>query len=56
MKIEILSSAMSDLMEGRTARLSSYSVTRRGKGQVTAHEEGIDIVNLAPEFRKKLFG
>lgn len=45
---------ITDLMEGSSARLSSYTVTRRGHGQITAREEGIEIANLAPLFRKKL--
>ncbi len=46
---------MSDLLEGTTsARLSSYTVTRKGKGQQTAKENGISIANLAPKFRDKI--
>ena len=45
---------MSDLLEGRSARLSSYTVTRKGEGQATAKEEGIEIRNLAPMFRQKI--
>ena len=45
---------MTDLLEGRSAHLSSYTVTRRGQGQRTAKEDGIEISNLAPMFRKKL--
>ena len=45
---------MSDLLEGRSAKLSSYTVTRKGEGQATAKEEGIEIRNLAPMFRKKI--
>ena len=45
---------LTELLEGRGARLSSYTVTRRGKGQQTAKEEGISIANLAPEFRHKI--
>ncbi len=45
---------ITDLLEGRSANLSSYTVTRRGKGQRTAQEEGIEISNLAPMFRKKI--
>ena len=45
---------MTDLLEGRSAHLSSYTVTRRGQGQRTAKEDGIAISNLAPMFRKKL--
>ena len=42
------------LLEGRSAKLSGYTVTRRGKGLVTASEDGITIQNLAPMFRQKL--
>ena len=45
---------ITDLLEGESARLQSYTVTRRGQGQQTAREEGIEIQNLAPMFRKKL--
>ena len=45
---------MTDLLEGSSAHLSSYTVTRRGQGQQTAKEDGIEISNLAPMFRKKL--
>ena len=42
------------LLEGHSARLSGYTVTRRGKGMVTAAEDGITIQDMAPMFRKKL--
>ena len=42
------------LLEGHSARLSGYTVTRRGKGLVTAAEDGITIQDMAPMFRKKL--
>ena len=45
---------ITDLLEGQSAHLSSYTVTRRGQGQETAKEDGIQIQNLAPMFRKKL--
>ena len=45
---------ITDLLEGRSAHLSSYTVTRKGQGQETAKENGIEIQNLAPLFRKKL--
>ena len=45
---------LTDLLEGRSAQLSSYTVTRKGQGQATAKEDGIEIQNLAPLFRKKL--
>ena len=45
---------MSELLEGRAAHLSSYTVTRKGGGQKTAQEDGIDITNLAPKFRNKI--
>ena len=42
------------LLEGRSAKLSGYTVTRRGKGLVTASEDGITIQDMAPMFRRKL--
>jgi len=45
---------ITNILEGKSAHLSSYTVTRSGEGQQTAKEDGIDIVNLAPKFRKKL--
>ena len=45
---------LSDLLEGRSALLSTYTVTRKGHGQDTAKEEGIVIQNMAPMFRNKL--
>ena len=45
---------LTELLEGHSARLSSYTVTRKGKGQRTAKEDGIDIANLAPKFKDKL--
>ena len=45
---------LTDLLEGTSARLSSYTVTHKGQGQETAKEEGIEIQNLAPLFRKKI--
>ena len=42
------------LLEGRSAKLSGYTVTRKNKGLVTASEDGITIQDLAPMFRKKL--
>ena len=42
------------LLEGHSARLSGYTVTRKGKGLVTASEDGITIQDMAPMFRKKL--
>ena len=45
---------ITDLLEGQSPHLSSYTVTRKGQGQQTAKEDGIEIQNLAPLFRKKL--
>ena len=45
---------ITDLLEGHSAHLSSYTVTRKGEGQQTAREPGIEISNLAPFFRNKL--
>ena len=45
---------ITDLLEGHSAKLSGYTVTRRGQGLVTASEDGITIQDMAPMFRKKL--
>ncbi len=45
---------ITELLQGSSAKLSSYTVTRRGQGQETAKEDGIDIANLAPKFKNKL--
>ncbi len=42
------------LLEGQSAKLSGYTVTRKGKGMVTASEDGITIQDMAPMFRQKL--
>ncbi|MBQ3557139.1 MAG: AMP-binding protein [Oscillospiraceae bacterium] len=42
------------LLEGQSAKLSGYTVTRRGRGLTTASEDGITIQDMAPMFRKKL--
>ena len=46
--------SITELLEGSSARLSSYTVTRKGEGQQTAKEQGITIENLAPLFKKKI--
>lgn len=50
----IFSIDITDLLEGESTTLSSYTVTRKGKGVQTAKEDGIDIFNLAPKFKNKL--
>ncbi len=46
---------LSELLEGdSTARLTSYTVTRKDQGFETAKEEGILIKNLAPKFKGKI--
>ena len=45
---------VTEILEGRTAKLSGYTVTRRGEGLTTAEEDGITIQALAPNFRQKL--
>ena len=45
---------MTELLEGHSAHLSNYAITRKGKGLTTAREDGITIQNLAPMFRNKL--
>ena len=43
-----------DLLEGRSSNLSSYTVTRKGQGKITSKGVGIEINNLALLFRNKL--
>ena len=45
---------ITDILEGHSPRLRSYTVTRKGDGQLTAKEDGINITNLAPLFVKKI--
>jgi len=45
---------ITDLLEGHSARLTSYTVTRRGLGYTTVDEDGIRIQNMAPMFKKRL--
>ncbi len=45
---------INDILEGVSANLSSYNVTRKGMGHQTAKEEGIMISNLAPMFKHKI--
>ena len=45
---------MIDLLEGKSAMLRHYQVTRKGEGQTTVDDEGILISNLAAQFRDKL--
>ncbi len=45
---------LTDLLEGHSAKLSSYNVTRRAQGPVTASEDGITIQSMAAMFRQKL--
>ena len=45
---------LTDILEGHSAKLSGYTVTRRGEGLTTASEDGITIQDMAPLFRKKL--
>ena len=42
------------LLEGHTAKLSRYVVTRGGAGALTAKEEGIEIRNMAAMFKSRL--
>jgi len=42
------------LLEGHTAKLSGYIVTRCGQGPVTAKEPGIEIRNMAAMFQNRL--
>ncbi|MCQ2144014.1 MAG: AMP-binding protein, partial [Bacteroidales bacterium] len=51
---KIFNMELTELLEGNNARLSSYSITRAGQGQLTAKEDGIELRSLAPLFRDKL--
>ena len=51
---KVMGLEITDLLEGHSAKLSGYTVTRRGKGLVTASEDGITIQDMAPMFRQKL--
>ena len=51
---QVFNIGITDLLEGESAHLSSYTVTRRGHGLQTAKEDGIEIRDLAPMFRKKI--
>ena len=51
---QVLGVGMTDLLEGHTAHLSSFTITRKGYGQETAKEEGIEIKNLAPNFVNRI--
>lgn len=42
-----------ELLEGDSPRLSSYAVTRRGHGPITAQEPGIEIRGIAPLFKNR---
>ena len=45
---------LTELLEGDNARLSSFTITRRGEGLLTSKEDGISISNMAPFFRNKV--
>ena len=45
---------ITEILEGQSANLSSYTVTRKGHGSRAAKEDGIEISDLAPMFRDKL--
>ena len=45
---------LTSLLEGHTAKLTSYAVTRKGMGQVTVDDDGIEIQSLAARFKHKM--
>ena len=45
---------LTELLEGYSARLTSYNITRKGKAPVTASEDGITIQNMAAMFQNKM--
>ncbi len=50
---ELFDVEMMELLQGRAPRLSGYTVTRRGEGQLTAKEPGITIQAMAPLFKNR---
>ena len=51
---QVLNVELIQILEGRSARLSSYTVTRKNEGLITSREDGITIQNMAPLFRSKI--
>ena len=45
---------MSDLLEGRSAKLRSYALTRKGEGQRIEEAHHMIGYNLAPDFRNRI--
>ncbi|MDR2598669.1 MAG: AMP-binding protein [Oscillospiraceae bacterium] len=45
---------LTDILEGWSAHLTSYAITRRGTGRVTSKEQNIEVRDLAPRFRNKI--
>ena len=45
---------ITDIMEGKSAHLTGYTVTRAGLGQMTAKEPGLEIRSLASLFKNKI--
>ena len=45
---------LTEILEGDSAKLSGYTITRKGEGLITANEDGITIQDMAPLFRQKL--
>ena len=45
---------LTEILEGDSAKLSGYTITRKGEGLITASEDGITIQDMAPLFRQKL--
>ena len=45
---------VTDVIEGYSPQLNSYTVTRKGKGQVIAHSHGMTYYNLAYAFQNRI--
>ena len=45
---------VTDIIEGRSPNLKSYTLTRRGEGQRIEEAHGMTYFNLAPAFRKRI--
>ncbi|MBQ7549052.1 MAG: AMP-binding protein [Clostridia bacterium] len=45
---------VTDIIEGKSPKLESYTVTRKGEGQKIDHAHGMEYFNLAASFKNKI--
>ena len=50
----VLGVDVTDIIEGNSPKLSSYTVTRQGEGQRIEQAHGMEYFNLAPYFKKRI--